>query len=209
MPHLSVCVPLSSSARLNLSVTCTRLTMADLQCCSLSGIMVEQFVPDGPHAHLYSNEHSEWVKLMNWQHSTMYLFFGIYGIVLVASTATKLVPVGFNRLALSIALFVEGKAAEKQDFLLKKLSFTSQMRLFGNFLPCSSRLPVLLPRPHADPSGLSHPLVAAGGCVWWIGQHHVGGVHKRQHHCGALRRVYVHSSRLMVLPGKCQMSKLC
>lgn len=87
-------------------------------------------------------------------------------------------------------------------------SFTSQMCLVGNFLPCSSRLPVLLPRPHAAPSGLSHPLLASGGCVWWIGQHHVGGVHKRQHHSGALRRVYVHSSRLMVLPGKCQMSKL-
>lgn len=136
------------------------------RCCPLSGIMVEQFVPDGPHAHLYSNEQSEWVKLMNWQHSTMYLFFGIYGIVLVASTVTKLVPVGVNRLALSIALFVEGNAVEKLDFFKwKKLSFTSQMCLFGNYLPCSSRLPVLLPRPHAAPSGLSHPLLAAGGCV--------------------------------------------
>lgn len=116
MPHLSVGVPLGSAARLNLSATCTRLTVADLPCCLLSGIMVEQFVPDGPHAHLYSNEHSEWVKLMNWQHSTMYLFFGIYGMVLVASTASKLVPVGVNRLALSIALFVEGKGVEKLDF---------------------------------------------------------------------------------------------
>lgn len=89
-------------------------------CCLLSGIMVEQFVPDGPHAHLYNNENNEWVKLMNWQHSTMYLFFGIYGIVLVASTATKLVPVGVNRLALSIALFVEGKGVEKLDLKKKK-----------------------------------------------------------------------------------------
>lgn len=83
------------------------------------------------------------------------------------------------------------------------------MCLFGHFLPCSSRLPVLLPCPLAGPSGRSHPHLAAGGCVWWIGQHHVGGVPKGQRHSGALRRVYVHSSRLMVLPGRCQMSKLC
>lgn len=71
--------------------------------------MVEQFVPDGPHAHLYSAEEKSWVKLMNWQHSTMYLFFGIYGMVLLLTTATSLVPVAVNRLALSIALFVEGE----------------------------------------------------------------------------------------------------
>lgn len=64
---------------------------------------------DGPHAHLFNHESNSWVKLMNWQHSTMYLFFGIFGIVLVASNLSKLVPVGADRLALSIALFVEGK----------------------------------------------------------------------------------------------------
>lgn len=65
-------------------------------------------MPSGPHAHLYDTEHNSWVKLMNWQHSTMYLFFGIYGIVLLVSTASRLVPVGVDRLALSVALFVEG-----------------------------------------------------------------------------------------------------
>lgn len=81
-----------------------------LLCCRpLSGIMVEQFVPDGPHAHLYNLEEKGWVKLMNWQHSTMYLFFGIYGMVLLVTTATSLVPDAVNRLALSIALFVEGE----------------------------------------------------------------------------------------------------
>lgn len=72
------------------------------------GMMVEQFVVDGPHAHLYDASTQSWVKLMNWQHSTMYLFFGISGIALVASTSSKLVPVGVDRLALSLALFVEG-----------------------------------------------------------------------------------------------------
>uniref|UniRef100_A0A667YX05 Transmembrane protein 45B n=1 Tax=Myripristis murdjan TaxID=586833 RepID=A0A667YX05_9TELE len=72
------------------------------------GIMVEQFVVDGPHAHLYDKENDSWVKLMNWQHSTMYLFFGISGFVCVVSTASKLLPVGADRFALSVALFVEG-----------------------------------------------------------------------------------------------------
>lgn len=75
---------------------------------SFVGIMIEQFVVDGPHAHLYDTENRSWVKLMNWQHGTMYLFFGISGIALVASTASKLVPAGVDRLAFSLALFVEG-----------------------------------------------------------------------------------------------------
>ncbi|XP_051960538.1 transmembrane protein 45B [Xyrauchen texanus] len=69
------------------------------------GIMAEQFVPDGPHAHLYKDG---WVKLMNWQHSTMYLFFGISGIVDVLTMSSLPVPVGLDRLSLSLALFVEG-----------------------------------------------------------------------------------------------------
>ncbi|XP_028322587.1 transmembrane protein 45B [Gouania willdenowi] len=73
---------------------------------SFVGIMVEQFVVDGPHAHLYND--NSWVKLMNWQHSTMYLFFGISGVALVCSTGWKLVSTGVDHLAISVALFVEG-----------------------------------------------------------------------------------------------------
>nr|XP_019941401.1 PREDICTED: transmembrane protein 45B-like isoform X1 [Paralichthys olivaceus] len=75
---------------------------------SFVGIMVEQFVVDGPHAHLLNTDNKSWVKLMNWQHSTMYLFFGISGIALVISTKSKQAPLGVDRLALSMALFVEG-----------------------------------------------------------------------------------------------------
>ena len=78
--------------------------------------MVEQFVVDGPHARLYDAQNNSWVKLMNWQHGTMYLFFGISGIALVASTTSKAVPIGVDRLALSLALFVEGKLYRKQSF---------------------------------------------------------------------------------------------
>ncbi|XP_076835941.1 transmembrane protein 45B [Brachyhypopomus gauderio] len=69
------------------------------------GIMAEQFVPDGPHAHLYNGE---WVKPMNWQHSTMYLFYGISGIADVLSVSSLPVPAGLDRFALSLALFMEG-----------------------------------------------------------------------------------------------------
>ncbi|AWP00094.1 Transmembrane protein 45B [Scophthalmus maximus] len=75
---------------------------------SFVGIIAEQFVVDGPHARLYDTEHKAWVKLMNWQHGTMYLFFGISGMTLVTSTKSKLVPPGVDRLALALALFVEG-----------------------------------------------------------------------------------------------------
>ncbi|XP_066502155.1 transmembrane protein 45B [Hoplias malabaricus] len=69
------------------------------------GIMAEQFVPDGPHGHLYNGG---WIKLMNWQHSTMYLFFGISGIADILCSFPLPVPAGLDRLSLSLALFVEG-----------------------------------------------------------------------------------------------------
>ncbi|XP_026228003.1 transmembrane protein 45B [Anabas testudineus] len=75
---------------------------------SFVGIMVEQFVVDGPHARLYDKENNSWVKLMNWQHGTMYLFFGISGIARIASAAFKVLPAGVDRLTISVALFVEG-----------------------------------------------------------------------------------------------------
>ena len=60
---------------------------------------------DGPHARLYSG--GAWVKLMNWQHSTMYLFFGIAGFANVTSLM-KSMPLGIDRMSISLALFVEG-----------------------------------------------------------------------------------------------------
>uniref|UniRef100_W5LYY4 Transmembrane protein 45B n=1 Tax=Lepisosteus oculatus TaxID=7918 RepID=W5LYY4_LEPOC len=72
------------------------------------GIMAEQFVPDGPHARLYNREDHAWVKLMNWQHSTMYLFYGVSGIADLLTASPLPAPPGLDRLALSLALFVEG-----------------------------------------------------------------------------------------------------
>lgn len=75
---------------------------------SVVGILAEQFVPDGPHLHLLSQDRQSWVKLMNWQHSTMYLFFGISGIVDILTYSSLKIPVGLDRLVLSLAVFMEG-----------------------------------------------------------------------------------------------------
>uniref|UniRef100_A0A8C5LWY0 Transmembrane protein 45B n=1 Tax=Leptobrachium leishanense TaxID=445787 RepID=A0A8C5LWY0_9ANUR len=75
---------------------------------ALIGMIAEQFVPDGPHLRLYNYEEKQWSHLMNWQHSTMYLFYGISGIVDIITHTTKVVPVAIDRLMLSIAVFIEG-----------------------------------------------------------------------------------------------------
>uniref|UniRef100_A0A8C6XFC7 Transmembrane protein 45B n=1 Tax=Naja naja TaxID=35670 RepID=A0A8C6XFC7_NAJNA len=67
-----------------------------------------QFVPDGPHFYLYRGQPRSWVKLMNWQHSTMYLFLLISGAVDIITYSTTLMPLGMDRFMLGIALFVEG-----------------------------------------------------------------------------------------------------
>ncbi|XP_012688260.2 transmembrane protein 45B [Clupea harengus] len=73
---------------------------------AFAGIMAEQFVPDGPHARLMNSD--GWVKLMNWQHSTMYLFYGISGIADILCATSPFAPQGLDSMALSLALFVEG-----------------------------------------------------------------------------------------------------
>ncbi|XP_041090839.1 transmembrane protein 45B isoform X2 [Polyodon spathula] len=75
---------------------------------SIVGILAEQFVPDGPHLHLTQSEGHSWVKLMNWQHSTMYLFYGISGVVDILTVSPLGVPLGLDRLMLSVAVFIEG-----------------------------------------------------------------------------------------------------
>ncbi|KAG2466342.1 TM45B protein, partial [Polypterus senegalus] len=75
---------------------------------SLIGMIAEQFVPDGPHLTLFNHKEQHWDHLMNWQHTTMYLFYGIAGAVTIAVHTTAAAPVAFDRLMLSIAVFIEG-----------------------------------------------------------------------------------------------------
>lgn len=46
---------------------------------------------------------------MNWQHSTMYLFFGLAGIVSLVVHTTDVAPLALDRLMLAVAFFNEGK----------------------------------------------------------------------------------------------------
>lgn len=72
-------------------------------------MVAEQFVPDGPHLKLYNYEEKHWDHLMNWQHATMYLFYGISGLVDIVSHGTNALPVAMDRMMLSLAVFIEGK----------------------------------------------------------------------------------------------------
>ncbi|KAM4015628.1 transmembrane protein 45B isoform 1-T3 [Anomaloglossus baeobatrachus] len=72
------------------------------------GMLAEQFVPDGPHMHLVSSEEHVWVKLMNWQHTTMYLFYGLSGVVDILTYFPLSLPLGLDRLSLALAVFIEG-----------------------------------------------------------------------------------------------------
>ncbi|XP_069894171.1 transmembrane protein 45B-like [Dipodomys merriami] len=70
--------------------------------CCVTGFLAEQLVRDGPFFHLYQDDH--WVK-MNWQHSTMYLFFGISGIIdMLTYLFTHIVPLGVDRLVMCILM---------------------------------------------------------------------------------------------------------
>ncbi|TFJ95157.1 enoyl-CoA hydratase [Platysternon megacephalum] len=74
---------------------------------AVAGMLAEQFVPDGPHMGLYSGETYSWEKLTNWQYTTMYLFYGLSGIVDVLSYSPLKLSLGLDRLLLSVAMFTE------------------------------------------------------------------------------------------------------
>lgn len=73
------------------------------------GILVEQFVPSGPHLMLYSPKTHSWTDLTHWHYTTMYLFFLLSGIVDVVSHSPLKLPLGLDQLSLSVALFMEGE----------------------------------------------------------------------------------------------------
>jgi len=76
--------------------------------CVTIGMLIELFYPGSPVGKLYDND-GQFYKPMNWQHSTMYLFFGMYGVADVASVLGQgIVPEGIERFFGGIALYVEG-----------------------------------------------------------------------------------------------------
>lgn len=72
------------------------------------GMLAEQFAADGPKLQLYDFAEKHWEQLMNWQHATMYLFFGLAGTVSLIIHTTDAAPLALDRLMLAIAFFNEG-----------------------------------------------------------------------------------------------------
>lgn len=50
------------------------------------------------------------MDLTHWHYTTMYLFFLLSGIVDVVSHSPLKLPLGLDRLSLSVALFIEGES---------------------------------------------------------------------------------------------------
>ncbi|XP_056271350.1 transmembrane protein 45A [Pseudoliparis swirei] len=73
---------------------------------SFVGMLAEQFAAGGPRLRLYDSSH--WEQLMNWQHATMYLFFGLAGAVALVVHTTEATPLALDRLMLAVAFFNEG-----------------------------------------------------------------------------------------------------
>ncbi|KAM6334356.1 LOW QUALITY PROTEIN: transmembrane protein 45B-like [Alca torda] len=73
---------------------------------ALAGILVEQFIPAGPHLQLYSPKTHSWTDLTHW-HYTSHVLLLLLCIVDVSHSWLKR-PLGLDRLSLSVALFIEG-----------------------------------------------------------------------------------------------------
>ncbi|KAM9763007.1 transmembrane protein 45A [Menidia menidia] len=75
---------------------------------SFFGMLAEQFFAGGPKLQLYDFTEKHWELLMNWQHATMYLFFGLAAAVSLIIHTTEAAPLALDRLMLAIAFFNEG-----------------------------------------------------------------------------------------------------
>uniref|UniRef100_UPI0037E8F807 transmembrane protein 45A n=1 Tax=Semicossyphus pulcher TaxID=241346 RepID=UPI0037E8F807 len=75
---------------------------------SVVGMLAEQFLAAGPRFQLYDFGEKHWDGLMNWQHTTMYLFFGLSAVVSLILHTTEAAPLTFDRLMLAVAFFNEG-----------------------------------------------------------------------------------------------------
>uniref|UniRef100_A0A8C2N6P8 Transmembrane protein 45A n=1 Tax=Capra hircus TaxID=9925 RepID=A0A8C2N6P8_CAPHI len=97
---------------------------------SLIGILAGQFVPGGPHLILYDYKKDQWVRLLDWHHFTMYLFFGLLGVTNILCSTIRSLPASFSKLMLLNALFVEAfvfynhtHGREMLDIFVHKLLF--------------------------------------------------------------------------------------
>ncbi|KAF3834627.1 hypothetical protein F7725_027185 [Dissostichus mawsoni] len=76
--------------------------------CSVVGMLLEQFAAQGPALQLFDSSQHHWMFLMNWQHSTMYLFFSLWAAVSLIVQSSEAAPLALDRLMLAVAFFNEG-----------------------------------------------------------------------------------------------------
>lgn len=91
---------------------------------SSAGMLAEQFAADGPKLRLYDSAENHWKDLMNWQHSTMYLFFGLAGAVSLIIHCTEAAPLALDRLMVAVAFFNEGKRRTGLSSLHSDVAFS-------------------------------------------------------------------------------------
>ncbi|KAK1897283.1 Transmembrane protein 45B [Dissostichus eleginoides] len=77
--------------------------------CSVVGMLLEQFAAQGPALQLFDSSQHHWMFLMNWQHSTMYLFFSLWAAVSLIVQSSEAAPLALDRLMLAVAFFNEGE----------------------------------------------------------------------------------------------------
>ncbi|XP_017334605.1 transmembrane protein 45A isoform X2 [Ictalurus punctatus] len=101
----------AGAARLTTRATQHRLEIVEgamMLFFAIVGMLGEQFTVDGPKLHLYDSSTQHWEKLMNWQHTTIYLFFGLAGATSLTVHSTSAAPLALDRLLLGLAFFNEG-----------------------------------------------------------------------------------------------------
>ncbi|NXK90540.1 TM45B protein, partial [Formicarius rufipectus] len=83
---------------------------------ALVGILVEQFIPTGPHLRLSSPETHDWTDLTSWHFCTIYLFFLLWGAVAALSPSRLALPPGLRCLSLALALLAQGLLFRFRDY---------------------------------------------------------------------------------------------
>lgn len=172
------------------------------------GILAEQFA-DGPRFQLYNSAEKQWEDLMNWQHSTMYLFFGLAGIVSLIVHTTDVAPLALDRLMLAIAFFNEGKnnvwlavptVKEIQSLSLKTV--VNALAPSRSHLLNFGRISFPLPPPWQD--NARRPCASATSILhlWKRSRCLPGGLPQRQHPNGDAALHAHHATGKLVLSGK-------
>uniref|UniRef100_A0A8C1ADU9 Transmembrane protein 45a n=1 Tax=Cyprinus carpio carpio TaxID=630221 RepID=A0A8C1ADU9_CYPCA len=100
---------------------------------SIIGMLAEQLLAGGPKFQLYDSSTQHWEQLMNWQHTTMYLFFAIAGAISLTVHSRDIAPLALDRMLLALAFFNEGRILDMLDVHVHTLLLYA---IFGQAFIC-------------------------------------------------------------------------